>query len=86
MALKEVFEKVEEQVKTVTGRFPTLCGMCGRYTKCGMYVTVVDNRITAVEPMPEHIGGKGFFCAKALGALEFQLAGRPKNGRGLAEA
>jgi formate dehydrogenase (coenzyme F420) alpha subunit len=65
---------LKEQVKSVDGRFPTLCGMCGRYTKCGMHVTVVDNRITAVEPMPEHIGGKGFFCAKAIGALEFQYS------------
>ena len=65
---------IVERSKPVAGRFPTLCGMCGRYTKCGMYVTVVDDLITGVEPMPEHIGGKGFFCAKALGSLEFQYS------------
>jgi anaerobic selenocysteine-containing dehydrogenase len=60
--------------EAVTGRFPTLCGMCGRYVRCGMYVTVVAGKITAVEPMPEHIGAKGFFCFRAFGAMEFQYS------------
>lgn len=63
-----------ERSKHLNGLFPTLCGMCGRYTKCGMYVSVVEGRITGVEPMPEHIGGKGFFCDKALASLEFQYS------------
>jgi len=52
----------------------TLCGMCGRYTRCGMNVTIENGKIVSIKGMDEHIESRGFLCFRGRTALEHQYS------------